>query len=273
MKPTGAVLGGIVAACRQRLAEARGRTPLGYWQEAAEARSERRDFAGALAGDESGRGPVRVIAELKRASPSRGLLRTRYRRREIAQAYAGAGAAALSVLTEEQYFLGSIEDLKQARDAVSLPVLRKDFILDAYQVYESAAAGADAVLLIAAVLPDGDLRELIGLCKSLRLAALVEVHNEEELDRALAARARIIGVNNRNLKTMEVNLETAFRLKERIPSSCLSVSESGIRTAEDLRNLAAAGFHAALIGEHLMTADDPGRALAELLGGARALAT
>jgi indole-3-glycerol phosphate synthase len=273
MEPTGAVLGEIVAACRQRLAEARVRTPLGYWQDAAEARLERRDFTRALAGDGSGRGPVRVIAELKRASPSRGLLRTRYRRREIAQAYAGAGAAALSVLTEEQYFLGSIEDLKQARAAVSLPVLRKDFILDAYQVYESAAAGADAVLLIAAVLPDGDLRDLIELCESQRLAALVEVHNQEELDRALAAGARIIGVNNRNLKTMEVNLETAFRLKERIPSSCLSVSESGIRTAEDLRNLAAAGFHAALIGEHLMTAADPGRALAELLGGAKSLAT
>ncbi len=273
MEPTGAVLREIVAACRQRLAEARVRTPLGYWQDAAEARLERRDFTRAMAGDGSGRDPVRVIAELKRASPSRGLLRTRYRRREIAQAYAGAGAAALSVLTEEQYFLGSIEDLKQARDAVSLPVLRKDFILDAYQVYESAAADADAVLLIAAVLPDGDLRELIGLCESLRLAALVEVHNEEELDRALAAGARIIGVNNRNLKTMEVNLETSFRLKERIPSGCLSVSESGIRTAEDLRNLAVAGFHATLIGEHLMTADDPGRALAELLDGAKALAT
>jgi indole-3-glycerol phosphate synthase len=145
--------------------------------------------------------------------------------------------------------------------------LRKDFILDAYQVYESVAAGADAVLLIAAVLPDGDLRDLIALCERLRLTALVEVHDEEELDRALAARARIIGVNNRDLRTMDVNLETSFRLKERIPSSCLSVSESGIRTTEDLRNLGAAGFHAALIGEHLMTADDPGRALAELLAG------
>ena len=264
MEPDGAVLGEIVAACRQRLAAAQARTPLGYWQNAAEARSEHRDFAGALAGDESGRGSVRVIAELKRASPSRGLLRARYRRREIAQAYAEAGASALSVLTEEQYFLGSLEDLKQVREAVSLPVLRKDFILDAYQVYESAAAGADAVLLIAAVLPDEGLRELIGLCKSLRLAALVEVHNEQELDRALAAGVQLVGVNNRNLKTMEVNLETSFRLKERIPSSCLSVSESGIRTAEDLRNLAAAGFQAVLIGEHLMTADDPGRALAAL---------
>jgi len=272
MEPTGAVLGGIVAACRQRLAEARTRTPLSYWQDAAEARLERRDFARALAGNGSGRGPVRVIAELKRASPSRGLLRARYRRREIAQAYAAAGASALSVLTEEQYFLGSIEDLKQARDAVSLPVLRKDFILDGYQVYESAAAGADAVLLIAAVLSDGDLRDLIELCQSLRLAAVVEVHNEEELDRALAAGARIIGVNNRNLKTMKVSLETSFRLKDRIPSSCLSVSESGIRTAEDLRDLAVAGFDAALIGERLMTANDPGLALAELLGGAKKLA-
>jgi len=273
MAATGAVLGEIVAACRQRLEEARGRTPLGYWESAAAARSERRDFARALAGDGPGGAPVRVIAELKRASPSRGLLCPHYRRREIAQAYETAGASALSVLTEEQFFLGSLEDLKQARDAVRLPVLRKDFILDDYQVYESVAVGADAVLLIVAVLSDEDLRKLLRLSEGLQLAALVEVHDDEELDRALAAGAQIIGVNNRNLKTMEVKLETSFRLKDRIPSRCLSLSESGIQTAEDLRNLAAAGFQAALIGERLMTAAYPGRALAELLGGAQALTT
>jgi indole-3-glycerol phosphate synthase len=273
MAATGAVLGEIIAVCRQRLAEARRHTSLGYWQSAAAARAERRDFARALAGDGTDGSRLRVIAELKRASPSRGLLCPHYRRREIAQAYETAGAAALSVLTEEQFFLGSLEDLKQARDAVRLPVLRKDFILDDYQVYESAAIGADAVLLIVAVHPDHDLRNLIKLCESLRLAALVEVHDEDELDRALAAGAQIIGVNNRNLKTMEVKLEISFRLKERIPARCLSVSESGIRTAEDLRNLAAAGFQAALIGERLMTAADPGRTLAELLSGAQALTT
>jgi len=267
MAVTGAVLGEIVAACRRRLAEARRRTSLGYWESAAARRAERRDFTRALAGDEAAGSRLHVIAELKRASPSRGLLCSDYRPREIAAAYAAAGAAALSVLTEPQYFQGSVEDLQQARGAVTLPVLRKDFILDEYQVYESAAVGADAILLIVAALFDQDLRKLLELCEGLHLAALVEVHDEEELDRALAAGAPIIGVNNRNLKTMDVKLETSFRLKKRIPPRCLSVSESGIRSAEDLRSLAAAGFNAALIGERLMTAVDPGRALAELLGG------
>ena len=156
---------------------------------------------------------LRVIAELKRASPSRGLLRQHYRRREIALGYASGGAAALSVLTEEQYFLGSTQDLTEVRQAVEIPVLRKDFILESYQVYESVAAGADALLLIVAILPDHDLRSLLDLCNQLRIAALVEVHTEAELERAVAAGARIIGVNNRNLKTLEVNLETSFELR------------------------------------------------------------
>jgi indole-3-glycerol phosphate synthase len=266
MAATGAVLEEIIASGRQRLAETRRRTSLDYWQQAAAARVERRDFARALPGEGTSGGGLSVIAELKRASPNRGLLCPDYRPQAIAEAYAAAGAAALSVLTEPRYFKGSLEDLQQARGAVSLPVLRKDFILDDYQVYESAAVGADAVLLIVAALGDQELRNLIQLCEGLRLAALVEVHDEEELDRAVAAGARIIGVNNRNLRTMEVKVETSFRLKEKIPAGCLSVSESGIRTAEDVRKLAAAGFDAVLIGERLMTAPDPGRALAELLG-------
>jgi indole-3-glycerol phosphate synthase len=233
----------------------------------AEARQERRDFAAALASGADPGAPqgLRVIAELKRASPSRGLLRQHYRRREIAWGYAGGGASALSVLTEEQYFLGSIQDLTEVRQAVEIPVLRKDFILESYQVYESVAAGADALLLIVAVLPEHDLRSLLDLCRQLRIAALVEVHTEAELERAVAAGAQIIGVNNRNLKTLEVNLETSFQLRAKMPRGCLAVSESGIKTAADLRRIRDAGFDAVLIGEGLMTQPDPGQALHELL--------
>lgn len=263
------ILDNIVSARRRALEETRLAIPLERLQQTAEAREERRGFAAAIA---SGAAPsaqarVRVIAELKRASPSRGLLRQQYRRREIALGYAAGGAAALSVLTEQQYFLGSLPDLAEARRAVELPVLRKDFILESYQVYESVAAGADALLLIVAVLPDRDLRSMIELCQRLRIDALVEVHTETELDRALAAGARMIGVNNRNLKTLKVTLDTSFRLRERIPPGCISVSESGIKTTADLRRLAEAGFDAVLIGERLMTEPDPGQALWELVAG------
>lgn len=263
----GTYLTEMVEARRRRLEETKGRIPLDRVQAAAQARTERRDFAAALSG-----GALRVIAELKRASPSRGLLRRHYRRREIAQAYETAGASALSVLTEEDSFLGSLDDLEEVRDAVHLPVLRKDFILDGYQVFESVAHGADALLLIVAVLSDEDLRNLLDLCGRMRIAALAEVHTEEELDRALAAGARIIGVNNRNLKTMEVKIETSFRLRQKIPSTCLALSESGIKTGVDLRRLGEAGFNAVLIGERLMAAADPGRELAGLIEGTRALA-
>ncbi len=260
MAQSGTVLDEIIAACRRRLEEARARVPVSQLQQAAEARHERRDFAGALSGN-----GLRVVAELKQASPSQGLLRNDYRCREIAQGYEAAGAAALSVLTEERFFRGSLTDLIDARDAVGLPVLRKDFILDGYQVYESVAAAADALLLIVAALSDKDLRNLIELCRHLQIASLVEVHTEEELDRALAAGARIIGVNNRNLKTFDVDLETSFRLRGKIPSSCVAVSESGIKTAADLRRLRGVGYDAVLIGEQLMTAGDPGQALATML--------
>jgi len=252
----------IVAACQQRLEETRARIPLDKVQGAAQARHERRDFAGAL----SNRG-LHIIAELKKASPSRGLLRPDYRGRELAQGYEAAGAAALSVLTEPQFFQGSLTDLIDARDAVGLPVLRKDFILDNYQVYESAAARADALLLIVAAVPDKVLPELVELCGRLQVAALVEVHTEEEVSRAVSAGASIIGVNNRDLETFEVTLETSLRLRDRIPSNCLAVSESGIRTVYDLLRLHKAGYDAVLIGEHLMTAEDPGRELAVMIEG------
>ena len=257
------VLEDIIALRRVRLEEARQLVPLGRLQPAAEARSDWRDFAAAITGK-----TLRVIAELKQASPSRGALRSEYRPAEIARGYEAAKAAALSVLTEEDFFMGSLEHLRAARAGTGLPVLRKDFILDEYQVYESAAAGADALLLIVAALSDGDLRTLLELSGRLRLAALVEVHTESELDRAIAVGARIIGINNRNLKSLEVNLETSIRLRPRIPSGCLSVSESGIKTGADLRRLAEAGFNAVLIGERLMTMPDPGRELAALLADA-----
>ncbi|HEV3276190.1 MAG TPA: indole-3-glycerol phosphate synthase TrpC [Terriglobia bacterium] len=258
------ILDDIVAACRARLEIRKAEVPLDRVREAAAQRmewaSERRDFAAALAMPGLG-----VIAEMKQASPSRGVLRTDYRPREIAPGYEAAGAVALSVLTEERFFKGSLGDLEEAREAVSLPVLRKDFILEPYQVYESEAAGADALLLIVTILSDSELRGLIELANGLELAALVEVHSDEEVGRAVAAGARIVGVNNRDLRTFEVNLETSLRLRASIPAGVLTVSESGIGTAADLTRLKAAGFDAALIGERLITEANPGQALAELL--------
>lgn len=253
----------ILAARVRRLEQTRRLVPLERVQAAAAARQERRDFAGALSG-----GGLRVIAEAKKASPSRGLMCPDYCPHYIARGYEAAGAAAISVLTEEPHFLGSLADLKEVRVAVRLPVLRKDFILDGYQVYESVAAGADALLLIVAALSDAELARLIGLASACQIAALVEVHQGDELERAIGAGARIIGVNNRNLKTMDVSLETSFRLRHGIPSDCLAVSESGIKTAAHLERLSQAGYDAVLIGEQFMTTRDPGAALAALLADA-----
>ncbi len=237
--------------------------PLGELRQGAEARSDFRDFAAALSGEK-----LSVIAELKKASPSRGLLRPDFRPAEIAESYQQAGAAALSVLTEEEFFQGSLSYLNAARGAVQIPVLRKDFIVDEYQVYESAAAGADAFLLIVAALDNRDLKHFIELADGLHVAALVEVHTEDDLGRAIDSGAKIIGINNRNLNTLEVSLETSFRLREKIPPSCLAVSESGIKSGADLEKLAKAGFNAVLIGEHLMLAGDPGEELSRLLKSA-----
>jgi indole-3-glycerol phosphate synthase len=265
--PGTSILDNIVAAKRRSLEEARAAIPLERLQQIVEARGERRDFAAALVsnGTAAPSPGLRVIAELKRASPSRGLLCHHYRRKTIAAGYAKAGAAVLSVLTEAEYFLGATQDLAEARRVVEIPVLRKDFILESYQVYESVALGADALLLIVAILSDKDLRDLLALCKQLRIAALVEVHTQYELHRAVAAGAQIIGVNNRNLKTLKVNLETSFELREKMPSGCVAVSESGLKTAADLRRVQAAGFNAVLIGERFMTQPNPGAALAELM--------
>lgn len=256
----------MIAARRRRIEEMCASAPVDTLRQQAESRSDFRNFAAALAG-----GGLSVIAELKKASPSRGLLRPDFRPREIAQSYQQAGASALSVLTEEEYFQGSLNDLKTARQAVHLPVLRKDFIIDEYQVYESAAAGADAFLLIVAALQDKDLRHFLELAERLRIAALVEVHTAEELDRAIDSGAQVIGVNNRDLNTLEVSLETSFLLREKIPPRRLAVSESGIKTGADLEKLAKAGFDAVLIGEHLMLAGDPGEELSRLLRSAPTL--
>ncbi len=233
---------------------------------AAETRPGRRDFMAAL----MSRYPA-VIAEIKRASPSKGAIAAGdLDPAAVASAYQAGGAAALSVLTDEQFFRGSLDDLDIARGAVRLPVLRKDFTIDEYHIAEAGARCADAVLLIAAILPTQRLRQLREYAGRLGLAALVEVHDEDELASAIDSGAQIIGVNNRNLRTFEVTLETSLRLAARIPNGTVKVSESGIRSPEDLRRLREAGFHAFLIGEHLMRSRDPQQALAALLAPERA---
>ena len=206
-----------------------------------------------------------VIAELKRASPSRGMLREDFEPTSLAAGYQRGGAAALSVLTDAHYFKGSGVILELARRGSTLPILRKDFILEPYQVYESCAMGASAMLLIVAALPDDELRELRQLARSFGLDVLVEVHDEEELARAADLQADLIGINNRDLQTFEVALDTTLRLAPLAPDDCLLVAESGIRNGQDMARIRTGGVHAFLIGETLMRAGDPGTALAQLL--------
>jgi indole-3-glycerol phosphate synthase len=207
-----------------------------------------------------------VIAECKRRSPSRGVLRPAYDPVAIATAYERAGAAALSVLTEPTFFDGALEHLAAVREAVSLPLLRKDFIVESYQLLEARANGADAVLLIVAALDDATVTRLHREARAHGLAVLVEVHDANEVERALAAGAEIIGVNNRNLRTLEVNIDASQSAAARIPSHVIAVSESGLKTVDDLTRMRALGYRAFLIGERFMTAPDPGAALAEMLG-------
>ncbi len=221
-----------------------------------------RDFAGALRGE-----TVRMIAEIKRASPSAGVIREEgFDPAAIAAEYERAGASALSVLTDERYFDGRLEYLTQAREATALPALCKDFIHRAYQIYRARAAGADAVLLIAAVLDAGDLRELLDLARDLGMAALVETHNRDELALALGSGARIIGINNRDLRTFETHLSISEAMASSVPGDRTLVGESGVHTRADVERLAAAGVDAALVGSALMSAESPGDALAELVG-------
>jgi indole-3-glycerol phosphate synthase len=252
----------IVAATRVRVANAKARESATELE--ARARLATPDggrFLSAL----SRSGRANVIAECKRRSPSRGVLRAAYDPVAIAVAYADAGAAALSVLTEPMFFDGSLEHLARIRAAVSLPLLRKDFIVDSYQVVEAVAAGADAILLIVAALDDRELRDLGEQARSRGLAALVEVHSEGELERALTAGATIIGVNNRNLRTLEVDVDLSRRIALQLPDSVVAVSESGLKTPSDLQQLGALGYRAFLMGERFMTTPAPGAALAGFL--------
>jgi indole-3-glycerol phosphate synthase len=206
-----------------------------------------------------------IIAEIKKASPSAGLIRKDFDPANIAQEYREAGAAALSVITEVQHFLGGLEILASLRWSTPLPLLRKDFIIDPYQILEARHAGADAVLLIAALLDSATLKNLRLEAERCGMGALVEVHNEAELERALESGAALIGVNNRDLRTFEVSLDTSINLARKFPKGILSVAESGIRTGDDLRRLRDAGYRGFLVGEHLMRAPSPGKALEELL--------
>ena len=220
----------------------------------------RRPFAKALAAAH-----IAIIAEIKKASPSKGVLSAAFSPESIARAYEQGGAAALSVLTDQRYFQGSLAHLQEARSAVAIPVLRKDFTIDEFDVVEAAASGADAVLLIAAILSELQLRVFREQAESFSMAALVEVHDRDDLDLALASGAAIVGVNNRDLHTFEVTLETSLRLAEHIPSGVVKVSESGIRSKSDIGSLRDAGYQAFLIGEHLMRSGDPRQALRDLV--------
>ncbi|MEO8024653.1 indole-3-glycerol phosphate synthase TrpC [Polaromonas sp.] len=257
------ILTKIVAVKRQEVAAAIKRKPLDAMRFDAESRVLTRDFAGALRAKITAGKPA-VIAEIKKASPSKGVLRADFIPADIAQSYAEHGAACLSVLTDKDFFQGSIDYLKQARASCDLPVLRKDFIVDPYQVYESRVMGADCILLIAACLDDAQMKALEALAMSLDMAVLVEVHDRAELDRALKLKTPLLGINNRNLQTFEVSLDTTLTLLKHVPADRLLVTESGVSTPADVARLREAHIHAFLVGEAFMRADDPGEALAAL---------
>jgi indole-3-glycerol phosphate synthase len=261
----------ILAATRATVAAAKARVPAAELEIMA-AHHHPRGWAAALR-RQAAVGPA-VIAEIKKASPSKGLIRAEFDVEWLAERYEAGGAAALSVLTDEPFFQGSLRNLALASAAAELPCLRKDFMVDEYQILEARAHHGDAILLIAAALADGEMKQLARTARSLALDVLVEVHTADELDRVLSALgesgADAIGVNNRNLKTLEVDLNTSLELVERIPAGVVRVAESGIATAADLARLRAAGFNAFLIGESLMRQADPGAALAAMLAGAGA---
>jgi indole-3-glycerol phosphate synthase len=259
------ILDKIVAVKHQEVAAARKRKPLDIVRADAESRVLTRDFVGALRAKISAGQPA-VIAEVKKASPSKGVLRADFIPADIAQSYAEHGAACLSVLTDVQFFQGEIDFLKQARASCQLPVLRKDFMVDAYQIFESRAMGADAILLIAACLDDAQMREFEAIAHGLDMAVLVEVHDQSELERALQLKTPLLGINNRNLQTFEVSLDTTLTLKALVPADRLLVTESGIHTRDDVLRMGAAGVNAFLVGEAFMRASEPGEALAALFG-------
>jgi indole-3-glycerol phosphate synthase len=256
------ILERIVATKRREIAAAKQATPAAELQRQIADAPPVRDAFAALAAP----GPIRLIAEVKKASPSRGVLRADFDPVEIAKIYEAHGASVLSVLTDEEYFQGSLDYLRAIRASVSLPVLRKDFILDEYQLLEARAAGADAVLLIAECLDDCHLRSLHNASIDLGMTPLVELYEPENLSRVLEAGATLIGVNNRNLHSFETDLEHTLRVGERVPENCLLVAESGIRSRGDVERLQAAGVNAILVGETLMVSPDIGAAVDRLMG-------
>ena len=257
------ILDKIVAVKLQEVAAAKTRKSLELVRADAESRVLTRDFVGAIRA-KMAQGKPAVIAEVKKASPSKGVIREDFIPADIAQSYAEFGAACLSVLTDAQFFQGSVDYLKQARASCQLPVLRKVFMVDPYQLYESRCMGADAVLLIAACLDDVQMKEMEAIAFDLDMAVLVEVHDQAELERALRLKTPLIGINNRNLKTFEVSLDTTLGLRSQVPSDRILVTESGIHTRDDVLRMGAAGVNAFLVGEAFMRAPEPGEALAQL---------
>ncbi|MBI2934220.1 MAG: indole-3-glycerol phosphate synthase TrpC [Chloroflexi bacterium] len=251
----------IVARVQERLPDQKKAMPLPRIMEELPGAPPPRDFAGALR-----RAGFAIIAEVKKASPARGWLHQEMDILKQAEAYERGGASAVSVLTEPDFFKGSLADLRAVRDAITLPVLRKDFVVERYQVYEARLNGADALLLIVAILTPGTLGELIKLTRELGMAPLVEVHSKADTEIAVRAGARVIGINNRNLADFSVDLDTSLRLRPLIPADITVVSESGIATAEDAARLKAAGVNAILVGEALVKADDPVKKIKELMG-------
>ncbi len=261
------ILDKIIAVKREEIAAAMQKLPLAAMRADAESRVLTRDFVGALRAKVKAGKPA-VIAEIKKASPSKGVIREGFIPADVAQSYSENGAACLSVLTDRQFFQGQPDYLKQARASCQLPVLRKDFMVDAYQIYESRAMGADCILLIAACLDDAQLADLEAIAQSLDMAVLVEVHDRAEAERALRLKTPLFGINNRNLKTFEVTLATTLQMVKDMPELSdgqrLVVSESGIVTRDDVLRMGAAGVNAFLVGEAFMRADDPGQALAAM---------
>ena len=262
------ILDKIVAVKRDEIAAAKQRRSLASLREEAESRERRADLRGFEAALRArlAAGRAAVIAEVKKASPSKGVLREHFVPGAIAESYAKHGAACLSVLTDERFFQGSAAYLREARAACALPVLRKDFMVDDYQVFEARAMGADCILLIAACLDDARMADLEAAAQALGMAVLVEVHDGDELDRALKLKTPLVGINNRNLRTFEVTLDTTLGLLPRVPAGRLLVTESGILAPADVARMRSANVHAFLVGEAFMRAPDPGQALAALFG-------
>jgi indole-3-glycerol phosphate synthase len=259
------ILQKIVAVKHEEVAAAKKKKSLEAMRDDAFSRVLTRDFEGALRAKIAA-GRAAVIAEIKKASPSKGVIRPDFIPADIAQSYAEHGAACLSVLTDRQFFQGSPDYLKQARASCDLPVLRKDFMVDPYQVYEARAMGADCILLIAACLADAQMAEQEAIARGMDMAVLVEVHDADELQRALQLKTRLVGINNRNLRSFEVSLDTTLGMLKDVPADRLLVTESGILARADVQRMRAAGVHAFLVGEAFMRAEEPGEALAELFG-------